>query len=343
MTRRTFLLHTLALTLPRPILATPKESGLPLLPPTGQAPLDGTTLAPFMHTGTHDPRTGMYGNTRKDNAGNPRFHEGIDIAPLHTHPQTHLPLDLIHTIAPGAIAYINRHTHEPSLYGNYIILLHTDPAFGTYYSLYAHLRTIHPHLQPGQTLPIHTPLGHMGNIPAIPPTRAHLHLEIGIILSTHYHRIDPEHGGTWNGANLYGLDPTRIYASLDPRGRFHIAPHLQSQPPAFTLTLHLQTLPDYFRRHPTLWHSHPFTPGPAAITFTSQGIPQRGHSIPAAPPDPTVHSCDLPQLRKGRPYIQQTRPGRHTLTPRGHTLLQNLLVDETTPLPSATPPPTEIA
>lgn len=347
MTRRTFL-HTFALSIPfvgraapSPATPAPGSIGIPLLPPTGRTNLTGSDPSTFMHTGSGDPRSGMYGNTRKNSAGNPRFHEGIDIAPLHTDPKTRLSLDTIHTIAPGTIAYINRHHKTPSLYGNYIIVLHTDPAFGTYYSLYAHLRTLHPGIAPGQIHPARTPLGTMGNIPDIPAARSHLHLEIGIILSTHYHLIDSDHNGTWNGANLYGFDPSHIYATLDPNGHFHIAPYLQSLPAAFTLTLHLSRIPDYFRRHPTLWRG-PRIPGPAAITFTCQGIPQHGRSIAEAPPEPTVLACDLPALRKGRPYIQQTRPGHYMLTPRGKTLLENLLVDETS-APSTAPAPTEIA
>ena len=86
------------------------------------------------------------------------------------------------------VAYVNRRPGKSS-YGRYIVLVHSGktPAL---YSLYAHMRIIEPHLEPGGVVAAGETLGIMGRsaIYAIPKERAHLHFEIGLQLSESFRR-----------------------------------------------------------------------------------------------------------------------------------------------------------
>src|SRR5258708_3977393 len=68
-----------------------------------------------------------------------RFHEGIDIRPLHRDAAGE-PEDVIHAIAAGTVVYTNPVAGN-SNYGRYVVIEHHLDGF-PYYSLYAHLKTI---------------------------------------------------------------------------------------------------------------------------------------------------------------------------------------------------------
>ena len=68
-----------------------------------------------------------------------RFHEGIDIRPLHRDAAGE-PEDVIHAIAAGTVVYTNPVAGN-SNYGRYVVIEHHLDGF-PYYSLYAHLNTI---------------------------------------------------------------------------------------------------------------------------------------------------------------------------------------------------------
>jgi murein DD-endopeptidase MepM/ murein hydrolase activator NlpD len=103
-----------------------------------------------------------------------RFHEGIDIQPLHRAANGE-PLDVIHAIAAGKVVYAN---NVPSFsnYGRYIVIEHQ---FGgcPYYSLCAHLNavnvTIGEQVSQGDAIAV---MGHTGE--GIDRERSHVHLEI---------------------------------------------------------------------------------------------------------------------------------------------------------------------
>lgn len=103
-----------------------------------------------------------------------------------------------------------------SSYGRYVVLEHpgVTPAV---YTLYAHLGSVTSGLSVGQTSNKEQVLGIMGRSAsgyAIPKDRAHLHFEIGLMLSRSFQLWyvgrkfgSPNDHGLWNGMNLVGMDP----------------------------------------------------------------------------------------------------------------------------------------
>src|SRR5438874_446431 len=146
-----------------------------------------------------------------------RFHEGIDIRPLHRDAHGE-PLDEVRAIADGRVVHVNS-VAGYSNYGRYIVIEHHWSG-SNYYSLYGHLSSIA--VQPGDTLKRGqriAVMGYMGT--GLNRERAHLHLELNLMLSREFDswynaffRYDPNHNGIYNGMNLAGLDIARIYVAL---------------------------------------------------------------------------------------------------------------------------------
>ncbi len=298
------------------------EGCLPLLPPTGQRRLDGSLReGVFMDTGAGKPESGMFGNTRKFADGSPRFHEGIDIAPLPPWRRGEAPTDVVRAVAEGLVVYVNTYKYNTSLYGNYVVLMHTVPGFGEVYTLYGHLDRFAQGLKAGLRVRAGSPLGVMGNIPDIPMARAHLHFEIGICLNRYYPLIDPQHG-IWNGANLYGINPCEAFREQAETGTFNFANYLRRKPVAFRVVV-----PSFCctaSHTPFLCGAQPGKQvGPVEIDFSAEGIPLAVRK-PSAPVG-QVTFFDRTELAKGRPFVKRTATGPR-LTKRGETLIENLTV-----------------
>jgi murein DD-endopeptidase MepM/ murein hydrolase activator NlpD len=139
-----------------------------------------------------------------------KFHEGIDIAPV-ARDERGEPQDVVCSIADGTVVYCLK-PPLTSNYGNYVVVAHScGPKAGTFYSLYAHLRRIDT--TPGSRLRRGSPLGQLGYTGAgIDRRRAHLHLEIALLLSERFdeHYIQqyraPNGHGNFHGSNLIGID-----------------------------------------------------------------------------------------------------------------------------------------
>lgn len=282
-----------------------------------------------MDTGTGKPESGMFGNTRKYADGSPRFHEGIDIAPVQPWRRDRNPTDQVCAAADGMAVYLNRHALNPSLYGNYVVLQHDVAGFGAIYTLYAHLRTLAANLRAGAQVSAGQPLGIMGHTPDFPLARAHVHFEIGVMMNRYYHLIDPQHG-VWNGANLYGVDPCAAFAQQRRKGYFDIAAYIASRPVAWATVLPpMAEVPDFFRRYPSLWHAPEHARWRTWIGFSREGIPVGASSL-----DPAKNY----KLNMGDARVRAT--GRDWADPkRFQTLLDNLLVS---PTHRPTPAPTKL-
>src|SRR6266542_4109482 len=153
---------------------------------------------------------GKYGFVRDptDTAGGvvyTRFHEGIDIRPLHRD-ENGEPLDEVRAIADGEVVHVNL-VPGYSNYGKYIVIEHRWGG-SNYYSLYGHLSSIA--VQPGETVRRGQPIAVMGYTgTGINRERAHLHLELCLMFirefdawySTFF-RKDPNRHGLYNGMNL---------------------------------------------------------------------------------------------------------------------------------------------
>src|SRR6266566_5185465 len=146
-----------------------------------------------------------------------RFHEGIDIRPLHRDANGD-PLDEVRAIADGRVVHLNS-VPGYSNYGKYIVIEHRWGG-SSYYSLYGHLSSIG--IQPGESVRRGQRIGVMGYTGVgLNQARAHLHLELNLMLSHRFEawhdaffKDDPNHNGIYNGINLAGLDIARLYLAL---------------------------------------------------------------------------------------------------------------------------------
>src|SRR5437588_4971695 len=111
-----------------------------------------------------------------------RFHEGIDIRPLHRDARGE-PLDEVRAIADGIVVYTNT-IPGWSNYGNYIVVEHRWGG-SPYYSLYAHLAAVNAHA--GQRVARGEQVGVMGYTgEGLTQERAHVHLELNLMLSRRF-------------------------------------------------------------------------------------------------------------------------------------------------------------
>lgn len=203
------------------------------------------------------------------------FHEGIDIKPLQRN-ATGYPLDTVCAIAEGTVVYINA-TPKFSNYGNYVVVRHRWVECDCY-SLYAHLNRIEAPL--GAQLAKGDPLGQLGFTgDGIDQRRAHLHLEINLLLSpdfNHWHHLyfptETNHHGLFNGLNLAGIDPARLFVALQKNPNLSMPEFVSAEEPAFEV---LVPGP----KPPPLLHNYPWLGASAknalswAILFNSSGLP----------------------------------------------------------------------
>ncbi len=248
------------------------------------------TVSPKVYQPTASGRveSALYGTVRTRAVGThtlPAFHEGLDIAPVRRG-RDRKPLDTIHAVAKGRVAYINRVAGNSS-YGIYVVLEHEDP-IGGIFSLYAHMAKVDPALKVGHMVDLGRDLGLMGNTAStgLPMERAHLHLEVGLLMNRHFHqwykaqKLVPDHGN-FHGHNLAGINPLAIFGSSEGPKPFSMLEHLRGLPPAITLAFRAKKLPDYFQRYPGLWLGDAFVPGAIVLTISEGGVPMFGRNATA--------------------------------------------------------------
>src|SRR5438874_7837961 len=188
---------------------------------------------------------GQYGFVRDptDTAGGvvyTRFHEGIDIRPLHRDAHGE-PLDEVRAIADGKVVHVNS-VPGYSNYGKYIVIEHRWGG-SNYYSLYGHLSSIA--VQPGDTVKHGQHIAVMGYTgTGLNRERAHLHLELNLMLSREFEswydaffRNDPNHNGIYNGMNLAGLDIARFYLALHKDPSLTIPDFIKTEEIFYKVTL----------------------------------------------------------------------------------------------------------
>lgn len=165
---------------------------------------------------------GRYGFVRNPKPGGSgliytKFHEGIDIRAVRRD-ESGEPLDEVRAIAPGVVVHTNASAGQ-SNYGRYVVVEHRWGGC-SYYSLYGHLNridvTVGASVGRGERLGL---LGYTGT--GINKTRAHLHLELNLMMSRkfeawhdRYFPSDPNYNGLYNGLNLAGLDIAQLYLAL---------------------------------------------------------------------------------------------------------------------------------
>jgi murein DD-endopeptidase MepM/ murein hydrolase activator NlpD len=207
-----------------------------VLPTPNQAVLEaGGEERYFVGTVGKPWRSGTFGCVRTDGR---QMHEGLDIRATRRDARGE-PLDPIRATAAGTVAYVSR---RPSLsnYGNYLVLRHVIEGVEIH-SLYAHLSKIRADLAPGVAVRAGEEIATMGRTSntreRISTERAHLHFELNLVLSDRfipwYQKTFPgqrnDHG-SWNGQNLSGLDPWRVFQAQQQAGaRFSLVDFIRRQ------------------------------------------------------------------------------------------------------------------
>lgn len=207
-----------------------------------------------------------------------RFHEGIDIAPVKRDKAGN-PLDLIMSIADGRVVYVCD-TSKRSNYGMYIVVehpIHNDGS--TVYSLYAHLAEAT--VKAGDPVKKGSVLGRMGYTGAgINRTRAHVHLELGLLLNKRFDGWYQVHGsglnkhGLYHGFNLIGMDVARFLTESHKNPNLTVTEFVRKSPAYFKVTVPRPDKFDFAERHPWLIYGDINSPGPSVeIAFTGTGLP----------------------------------------------------------------------
>ena len=272
--------------------------------------------------------SGSFGMVRDDGH---RFHEGLDIRPLGR-TKAGEPTDLVFSAMEGVVAYVNPRLN--GAYGRYVVMLHPKAELPVY-SLYAHLASIQPEVKPGLVLGAGKVLGVMGhsstNETAIPRERAHLHFEIGLLLSDKFqtwydadedNRGVPNHHGIFNGQNLIGLDPTPVLA----RSTANLLSAVRAQPVALAVTMRPKRVPDFLSRYPALLKG-----GEAAtaagwyVEFSWQGMPIGWTALKAGDPRLRPGTWSLFGVRDAdRPLLIQRRMLSANGKAAGETLIRQV-------------------
>jgi murein DD-endopeptidase MepM/ murein hydrolase activator NlpD len=235
-----------------------------------------------------------------------RFHEGIDIRPLHRDAAGE-PEDIIHAIAAGTVVYTNPVAGN-SNYGRYVVIEHHLDGF-SYYSLYAHLNTITVKIDDSvsQGSPIAV-MGHTGE--GIDRERAHVHLELNLLLNSHFsewfqgHRAaDIDRHGIYNGINLAGIDIGRFYLELQKNPALTVAAFVQEGEPWYRVLVPTSPRMDLTDRYSWLLEGETDAPS-CEVSFDGTGLPLKVRGSSEHVTQPTVvwvHSSPFPQhlLTKG--------------------------------------------
>src|SRR5438067_7071148 len=224
---------------------------------------------------------GRYGFVRDpvDAAGGTvytRFHEGIDIRPLHRDTNGD-PLDDVRAIADGKVVHVNP-IPGYSNYGKYIVIEHRWDG-SNYYSLYGHLSSTA--VQPGDLVKRGQRIGVMGYTgTGINRERAHLHLELCLMFSRQFEawyntffRNDPNRHGLYNGMNLAGLDVARLYLALRKNPALTFPEFLATEETFYKITLPKAQHFDLPTLYPWMLGGEKRSGSSWEVSFARSGVP----------------------------------------------------------------------
>jgi murein DD-endopeptidase MepM/ murein hydrolase activator NlpD len=208
-----------------------------------------------------------------------RFHEGIDIRPLHRDAHGE-PLDEVRAIADGKVVHVNS-VPGYSNYGKYIVIEHRWGG-SSYYSLYGHLSSLA--VQPGNTVRRGQRIAVMGYTgTGLNRERAHLHLELNLMLSREFEswynaffRNDPNHNGIYNGMNLAGLDIARLYLALHKNRSLTIPEFLGREETFYKVTVPKSRHFELTRLYPWMLNTGDRNEKSSwEVSFAQSGVPLR--------------------------------------------------------------------
>jgi murein DD-endopeptidase MepM/ murein hydrolase activator NlpD len=208
------------------------------------------------HAGSGDAESGTFGGVRN---GGMQFHEGIDMKCL-ARDRRGEPLDNVFAAMAGVVRHISSSAGDSS-YGRYIVLEHPEQT-PVVYTLYAHLARIAPGLREGAAVTRGQVLGLMGHSSGgytIPVDRAHLHFEIGLMVTRDFQAWydrqkfgSRNDHGVWNGMNLMGVDPLEFLNAWRAHRVDTFQDYLAHLPAAVRVRIATHRVPDFVTRYPSL-------------------------------------------------------------------------------------------
>ena len=260
-----------------------------------------------------------------------RFHEGIDIRPLQRDARGE-PLDVVRAIADGRVVYVNA-VPAHSDYGQYVVIEHRW-AGSSYYSLYAHLSDVT--VRPDEKVARRQQIGVMGYTGSgINQQRAHLHLEIDLMLSRHFQswydafrKEEPNHHGLYNGINLKGLDIARLYLALARKPSLTIPEFVAGDQTFYKVALPNSGHFDLVELYPWLLRqTAEATAGSWEVSFTRSGLPlavePRPHAV-AQPELTWIKSSAIDYGNLTQDYVAGLGKSAH-LAKQGEEFMQLLI------------------
>lgn len=247
--------------------AAPGHGRLEIVWPTpNQAWAEGQPITAFIQpTAAGEPTSGCFGCVR---SGGLQFHEGIDLKPVGRDRRGE-PTDQVFAVMAGIVRHISDRPGD-SNYGRYIVLEHPE-ASPAVYTLYAHLARVLPgiteggRVERGQAIAI---MGHTKSGTRIPRELAHLHFEIGLMVTREFQRWydgrgygSPNEQGLWNGINLMGFDPLDFLNQWRERRVDNLQDYFDRMKAQVTLRIVTRRVPDFVLRYPCLLRA-PLPAGP---------------------------------------------------------------------------------
>jgi murein DD-endopeptidase MepM/ murein hydrolase activator NlpD len=297
----------------------------------------GLGIAEFLqHAGSGDPESGGFGCVRTNDT---QFHEGIDIKAVGRD-RGGEPTDSIFAAMDGVVRYVNTRPGA-SNYGRYLVIEHPDQTPAVF-TLYAHLSKVGTGIAVGTRVrrgQVIATMGRSSSGQAIPKDRAHLHFEIGVVVTQDFQSwynfkkfgSANEHG-IYNGMNLMGLDPLD-FMRQNRAGRVgSFQEYLERQAAAVTVRLATTRTPDYVRRYPALQtKAAPFLVAGWEVKFNWSGLPialtplTQAEVTVLAVNKPVITAADAAELKRQKcKSLAVSRRGGWTIGKDLETVLQQL-------------------
>jgi len=226
-------------------------------PTPNTAYLAGKPLEDFVQpTVSGEVTSGLFGCVR---SGGTQFHEGLDLKPISHDRKGEAADDVFATMA-GVVRHVSLRSGESS-YGRYVVIEHPElkPAV---YTLYAHLADVKAGLKAGDTVARGEVIARMGRSAggyAIPKDRAHLHYEIGLMMTRQFQSWydwkkfgSPNQHGLYNGMNLMGVDALDFLNQFRARRVDNFQEYFARMNAVATVRVATRRTPDFVQRYPDL-------------------------------------------------------------------------------------------
>lgn len=249
-------------------------------PTPNTAYLAGKPLEDYVQpTVSGEVTSGLFGCVR---TGGTQFHEGLDLKPISRDRKGEATDDVYATMA-GIVRYVSLRAGESS-YGRYVVIEHPElkPAV---YTLYAHLAEVRAGLKAGDAVARGQVIATMGRSAggyAIPKDRAHLHYEIGLMMTRQFQSwydwkkfgSRNEHG-LYNGMNLMGVDALDFFNQFRARRVNNFEEYFARMPAVATVRVATRRTPDLVQRYPALVNGEIPLAGAAGweIKVNATGVP----------------------------------------------------------------------